>query len=49
MAAISLPVAVIAAQAGIVIFRRLSDDLFRRLLIWTLFGAGILIALREMF
>lgn len=49
MTAISLPVAMLAAQLGIAVFRRLSDDRFRLLLIWILFAAGVLIAVRELF
>lgn len=49
MAAISLPAAMLAAQLGIVIFRRLSDKQFRQLLIWMLFASGVILTLRELF
>lgn len=43
--ALALPVGVVAAQAGIAVFRRLSDDGFRRLLVslTLLLGLGILL------
>ena len=44
-AAIAIPVGMLAAQAGIAVFRRLSDDAFRRLLVGLtlLLGLGILV------
>lgn len=47
--ALALPVTLISSQIGILVFRRLSDTTFRRLLIWLLFGAGLLLAMREAF
>ena len=43
--AIALPVGIVAAQVGIAVFRRLSDDGFRRLLVGLtlVLGAGILL------
>ena len=43
---ITVPVGLIAAQIGIFVFRRLSDDMFRRLLIGLTFlmGIGVLIS-----
>lgn len=46
--AIALPATLIASQVGIAVFRRLSDQQFRRLLVWLLFAAGALLALREL-
>lgn len=45
--AIALPATIVSSQIGIAVFRRLSDQQFRRLLIWLLFSAGALLALRE--
>lgn len=47
--AIALPAAVLAAQGGIAVFKRLDDGLFRRLLIALMFLSGALLALRELF
>lgn len=46
--AIALPATIVSSQIGIAVFRRLSDQQFRRLLIWLLFSAGALLALREL-
>ena len=46
--AIALPATIVSSQIGIAVFRRLSDQQFRRLLIWLLFSAGVLLALREL-
>lgn len=46
--AIALPATIVSPQIGIAVFRRLSDQQFRRLLIWLLFSAGALLALREL-
>jgi len=46
--AIALPVTMIGAQVGLVIFRRLADDQFRFLLIFLMFTSGAILALREM-
>jgi len=48
MAAIALPVAILSARVGIYVFGRLSDDMFRRLLIGLTFVSGAIIALREL-
>lgn len=45
--AIALPVSLISAQIGIAIFRRISDHMFRRLLIAMTFLSGSVIMLRE--
>ncbi|KAF7599174.1 MAG: hypothetical protein CGU28_06250 [Candidatus Dactylopiibacterium carminicum] len=45
--AIALPATLISSQLGMAVFRRLSDEQFRRLLVWFLFFSGILLALRE--
>lgn len=49
LVAIALPATLISAQIGIAVFGRLKDDTFRYLLIWLMFGTGILMILREMF
>lgn len=46
--AIVLPVALVCAQIGISIFRRLTDDQFRRLLISVMFISGAVLMLREL-
>ncbi|MCB5410439.1 sulfite exporter TauE/SafE family protein [Pseudogemmobacter faecipullorum] len=43
-----LPVTLIGAQLGISVYRRLSDERFRRLLILMLFASGLLLLLREL-
>ena len=45
---IVLPVALVSAQIGITIFKRLNDTQFRRLLIWMMFLSGLGLALREL-
>ncbi len=45
---VALPVALLSAQAGIVAFKRLRDDRFRRLLIGLMFVSGLMLVLREM-
>ncbi|WP_372387278.1 hypothetical protein [Xanthomonas axonopodis] len=45
---IALPATIIPSQIGIAVFRMLSDHQFRRLLIWLLFSASALLALREL-
>lgn len=47
--AIALPAAIIAAQGGIMIFKRLDDGVFRRLLITLMLVSGCVLALRELF
>ena len=46
--ALALPVSIIAAQAGLVIFRRLPDAAFRRLLIAMTLVSGTVLLLREL-
>ncbi|WP_372802349.1 sulfite exporter TauE/SafE family protein [Paracoccus seriniphilus] len=46
--AISLPIALVAAQIGIAVFRRLKDDTFRRLLITMTFVSGAALMAREL-
>jgi uncharacterized protein len=45
---ITLPVAIVFAQVGIGVFKRLSDYQFRRLLIGMMFFAGVILLAREM-
>ena len=45
---IALPFSVLGTQAGIAIFRRLSDDRFQRLLIWLTLFSGLMLAGREL-
>ncbi len=47
--ALALPVAIIASRLGIAMFRRISDDMFRRLLIGLTFVSGTVLILREAF
>ena len=46
--AIALPVAVAAAQLGVVLFRRLSQEQFRRLLIALMLASGIILILQRL-
>lgn len=46
--AIALPVTLLFAQFGIAVFRRLTDDQFRRLLIAMMFVSGLVLMVREM-
>lgn len=45
---VTLPVSMIFAQIGIVVFKRLKDDQFRRLIIVLMFLSGIIMMLREL-
>lgn len=45
--ALALPVTMTFAQIGIAIFKRLSDDQFRRLIIVLMFLSGLILMLRE--
>ena len=47
--AIALPIALLASQVGIALFRRIDDAMFRRVLIGLTLVSGITILLREMF
>ncbi|MFD2252109.1 hypothetical protein FHS82_003526 [Pseudochelatococcus lubricantis] len=46
--AIAFPATLASSQVGIAVFRRLTDDQFRRLLIWLLLASGVLLAVREL-
>lgn len=46
--AVALPVSLMAAQVGIIVFRRLQDDAFRRLLIGLTFVSGAALMAREL-
>lgn len=46
--ALAIPVAILSAQGGIAIFKRLSDDAFRRLLIALTFFSGAVLMIREL-
>ncbi|WP_299962600.1 sulfite exporter TauE/SafE family protein [uncultured Roseobacter sp.] len=46
--AVALPTALIAAQVGIAVFKYLSDDAFRRLLIAVCFLSGCVLLIREL-
>jgi uncharacterized membrane protein YfcA len=45
---IALPVTMLFAQLGITIFKRLSDDQFRRLLIAMMLVSGVILMAREL-
>jgi uncharacterized membrane protein YfcA len=45
--AIAIPAALLAAQLGITVFKRLSDTAFRRLLIVMTLVSGVVLLLRE--
>ncbi len=47
--AVTVPVGLFAAQIGIMVFKRISDDMFRRLLIWLTLVMGIGIMISEIF
>lgn len=40
---LTLPVAMLSAELGIVVFRRISHGVFRRLIIWLSFSSGIIL------
>ena len=46
--AVALPVVMVFAQIGIAVFKRLTDDQFRRLLIGMMFVSGIVLMVREL-
>lgn len=45
--AFALPVTLLSAQVGIMLFKHLNDDLFRRLIIALMFLSGFILLLRE--
>ncbi|WP_299736678.1 sulfite exporter TauE/SafE family protein [uncultured Roseobacter sp.] len=45
---VAIPSAILAAQVGIIVFRRLTDDVFRRLLIAICLISGTVLLLREL-
>ena len=47
--AVALPATMVFAQLGIALFKRLSDDQFRRLIIALMFVSGLILMLREVF
>ncbi len=47
MMAIAIPATLIAAQAGVALYKRLSDSAFRRVLLWLMMGAAVSLILRE--
>lgn len=46
---IALPCTIFFAQLGIIVFKKLSDTQFRRMLIGLTFIAGIILIVRELF
>lgn len=48
MILVALPATIIATQIGMMVYRRLSDGMFRRLLIAMLLVSGIILMLREL-
>ncbi len=46
--AITLPVAMVFAQIGIAVFKRLTDAQFRRLLILMMFASGVVLLIKEL-
>lgn len=44
----ALPATMIGAQIGLWVFRRLSDGQFQRLLIWTMFSAGLMLTIKQL-
>jgi len=47
--AIAFPFSVIGTQTGIIVFRRLNDRQFQRLLIWLILASGLVLLGRELF
>ncbi len=47
--AMALPITMVFAQLGIMVFKRLSDGQFRRLLIAMMFLSGLILLIRELF
>lgn len=48
LALCALPVTLLASRIGIALFRRLSNEAFRRLLIWMMFASGVILIVREL-
>ena len=48
VAVAAIPVTMAASAVGIALFRRLTDTVFRRLLIFMLFASGLLILVQEL-
>ncbi len=48
MIAIAFPTTMISAQIGIALFKRLTDNQFRRLLITLMFASGVVLMIKEM-
>ena len=44
---ISIPFSVLGSQLGIFTFKKLTDNQFRRLLVWLIFVSGIVLLIRE--
>lgn len=44
---ISIPFSVLGSQLGIFTFKILTDNQFRRLLVWLIFVSGIVLLIRE--
>ena len=45
--AIAIPATLLAAQAGVALYKRLSDGAFRKLLLWLMIGGGVSLIVRE--
>ena len=46
--ALTLPIAIICAEIGILVFQRLSDEVFRRLIIGLSFASGLILLARQL-
>ena len=46
--ALTLPIAIICAEIGILVFQRLSDEIFRRLIIGLSFASGLILLARQL-
>lgn len=49
MMAVAIPATLLAAQAGVALYKRLSDNAFRRLLLWLMIGGAASLIVREVF
>lgn len=45
--AITLPISILCAECGIFVFKHLSHDAFRRLIIWLSFSSGVILLVRQ--